>query len=97
MSILSEKPIKFKIAGISSKTVISLTACKAATAAPTPYSAPTKLIPIVPPGAEPKIAIIGSTPRILLMIKATIIPVIKRLIVIINAGFQRIFNSPKVS
>ena len=97
MSILSEKPIKLRTAGIRSKTVISLTACKAATAAPTPYSAPTKLIPIVPPGAEPKIATIGSTPRILLISKATKIPVTNRLKVIINAGFQRIFNSPNVS
>ena len=48
------------IAGMSNNTVISLTACNAATAAPTPNSAPTRLIPIVPPGAAPNRAIIEN-------------------------------------
>ena len=34
-------------------TVISLTAWRVATAAPTPYSEPTRLMPLIPPGAAP--------------------------------------------
>ena len=46
-------PKKFKsltTKGRIRSTVINLTACKVATAAPTPYSEPTRLIPLIPPG-----------------------------------------------
>ena len=48
-------PNKFKhftIKGRIRSTVINLTACRVATAAPTPYSDPTRLIPLMPPGAH---------------------------------------------
>ena len=35
--------------------MINLTACRVATAAPTPYSEPTRLIPLMPPADAPKI------------------------------------------
>ena len=84
-------------AGISNNTVTNLTACRAATAAPTPNSAPIRLIPIVPPGEEPKIATVVSIPKNLLIRKAISKPVNNKENVIINAGFHRFCNSPKVS
>ena len=93
----SFKPSKFKRAGINNKTVINLTACKAATEAPTPYSDPTRLIPIVPPGAEPNTAIAVSIPKNLLIRNAIKSPVINKENVIINAGFHKFCNSLKVS
>ena len=86
--MISNEASNLTTEGSKKRIVISLTACIAATAAPTPNSAPTRLIPSVPPGAAPKRAITGSTPRSLLLIKPTINPVNTRLIVINKAGFQ---------
>ena len=47
----------FTTKGRIKRTVINLTACRVATAAPTPYSEPTRLM-LIPPGAAPK----GITP-----------------------------------
>ena len=88
---------KFTIAGIKKRTVINLTACKAATAAPTPNSSPTRLIPIVPPGAAPSKATTLSTPRNRLIKSPTKTPLIRSVKVIIKAGFQSNCNSVNVS
>ncbi len=42
------------------RTLINLTACRVSTAAPTPYSDPTRLIRLIPPGAAPRIVVITS-------------------------------------
>ena len=55
-------------------------------------SAPTRLIPLIPPGAEPRSEIIGSIPSKRLVQRPTTIPVQTRVIVISNAGFQMTCN-----
>ena len=88
---------RVEIAGITKRSVINLTVCKVATAAPTPYSAPIRLIAMVPPGAEPNRAIIFSTPKNLLINSPTNKPVVKSMKVINNAGFQSDCSSANVS
>ena len=58
-------PNKFKhltTKGRIRSTVINLTACRVATAAPTPYSEPTRLMPLIPPGAAPRICLLYTSP-----------------------------------
>ena len=49
----------FTTKGRIRSTVINLTACRVATAAPTPYSEPSRLIAL-PTGAAPRIVVITS-------------------------------------
>ena len=74
-------------------TVISLTAWRVATAAPTPYSEPTRLIPLIPPGAAPRIVVITSILSNLLVHKPIVNPVITRVKVIKIAGFHKLWIS----
>ena len=79
------------------RTVMSLTAWRVATAGPTPYSEPTKLIPLIPPGAAPRIVVIISTSSNLLVHKPIAKPVITNVNVIKIAGFHKVCNSTKES
>ena len=93
-------PIKlrdFTTNGSIKSTVISLTACNVATAAPTPYSDPTKLIPLIPPGAAPRIVVMISTPSKRLVQSPIARPVITNVKVINIAGFHNICSSFKES
>ena len=86
-------PNKFKhftTKGRISSTVISLTACRVATAAPTPYSDPTRLIPLIPPGAAPRIVVITSMFSNLLVHNPIANPVITNVKVIKIAGFHNV-------
>ncbi len=86
-------PNKFKnftTKGRISRTVISLTACKVATAAPTPYSEPTRLIPLIPPGAAPRIVVITSILSNLLVHNPIANPVITKVKVIKIATLQHL-------
>ena len=86
-------PNKFKhftTRGRIKSTVISLTACKVATAAPTPYSDPTRLIPLIPPGAAPRIVVITSMLSNLLVHNPITKPVITKVKVIKIAGFHKL-------
>ena len=69
--------------------MINLTACKVATAGPTPYSDPTRLIPLKPPGAAPRIVVIISILSNLLVHKPIAYPVITRVKVINIAGLHK--------
>ena len=71
-------------------TVINRTACKVATAAPTPYSDPTRLMPLIPPGAAPRIVVITSILSNLLVHKPIANPVITRVKVIKMAGLHKL-------
>ncbi len=85
-------PNKFKhftIKGRIRRTVINLTACKVATAAPTPYSEPTRLIPLIPPGAAPRIVVITSILSNLLVHNPIANPVITKVNVINMAGLHK--------
>ena len=86
-------PKKFKhftIKGSIRSTVINLTACRVATAAPTPYSDPTRLMPLMPPGAAPRIVVITSILSNLLVHKPIANPVITKVKVIRIAGLHRL-------
>ena len=86
-------PKKFKnltTKGRIRSTVINLTACKVATAAPTPYSEPTRLIPLIPPGAAPKIVVIISILSNLLVHNPINNPVITKVKVINMAGLHKV-------
>ena len=86
-------PNKFKhltIKGRIRSTVINLTACKVATAAPTPYSEPTRLIPLIPPGAAPRIVVITSIFSNLLVHKPIANPVKTKVKVIRIAGLHKL-------
>ena len=87
----------FTINGNIKSIVINLTACRVATAGPTPYSDPTKLIPLIPPGAAPRIVVIISTFSNLLVHKPIANPVITNVNVIKIAGFHKVCNSAKES
>ena len=86
-------PNKFKnftIKGRIRSTVINRTACKVATAAPTPYSDPTKLIPLIPPGAAPRMVVIKSIFSNLLVHNPIAKPVITKVKVIKMAGLHKL-------
>jgi len=78
-----------EIKGRIKSTVINLTACRVATAAPTPYSDPTRLIPLIPPGAAPKIVVITSIFSNLLVHNPIANPVITKVKVINMAGLHK--------
>ena len=80
----------FTTKGRIKSTVISLTACSVATAAPTPYSDPTKLIPLIPPGAAPRIVVMISILSNLLVHKPIANPVITKVKVIKIAGLHKL-------
>ena len=88
--IIPNKFRHFTTKGSISNTVINLTACKVATAAPTPYSEPTRLMPLMPPGAAPRIVVITSIFSILLVHNPTAKPVITKVNVIKIAGLHKI-------
>ena len=73
--------------------VTNLTVCKAVTAGPTSYSEPIELIPLIPPGAAPRIVVIISTLSNLLVHKLMASPVIISVNVIEIAGFHKDCNS----
>ena len=85
----------FTINGNIKSIVINLTACRVATAGPTPYSEPTRLIPLIPPGAAPRIVVIMSTFNNLLVHKPMAKPVKTSVKVIRIAGFHKVCNSTK--
>ena len=87
----------FTTKGRIKSTVISLTACSVATAAPTPYSDPTKLIPLIPPGAAPRIVVMISILSNLLVHKPIANPVITKVKVIKIAGLHKLCSSTKES
>ena len=80
----------FTTKGSIKSTVINLTACRVATAAPTPYSDPTRLIPLIPPGAAPRIVVITSICSNLLVHNPIANPVITRVKVIKIAGLHKL-------
>ena len=80
----------FTIKGRIKSTVINLTACRVATAAPTPYSDPTRLMQLIPPGAAPRIVVITSIFSNLLVHKPIANPVITKVKVIKIAGFHKL-------
>ena len=85
-------PIIFKnftTKGRIKSTVINLTACKVATAGPTPYSDPTRLIPLIPPGAAPRIVVMISILSNLLVHNPIANPVITKVKVINMAGLHK--------
>ena len=86
-------PNKFKhltTKGRIRSTVISRTAWRVATAAPTPYSDPTRLMPLMPPGAAPRIVVITSILSNLLVHNPIANPVIIKVKVIKMAGFHKL-------
>ena len=86
-------PNKFKnftIKGRIRSKVINRTACKVATAAPTPYSDPTKLIPLIPLGATPRIVVIKSIFINLLDHSSIAKPVLTKVKVIKMAGIHKL-------
>ena len=85
----------FTTKGRIKRTVINLTAWRVATAGPTPYSEPTRLIPLMPPGAAPSIVVIMSTLSNLLVHKPIASPVNTRVKVIRIAGFHKLCNSTR--
>ena len=88
--IIPNKFKHFTTKGRISSTVINRTACRVATAAPTPYSEPTKLIPLMPPGAAPRIVVITSILSNLLVHKPIANPVITNVKVIKIAGLHKL-------
>ena len=76
--------------GSIKSTVINLTAWRVATAAPKPYSEPTRVIPLIPPRAAPRIVVIISTLSNLLVHNPIAIPVITNVNVIKMAGFHKV-------
>ena len=79
------------------RTVINLTACRVATAGPTPYSEPTRLIPLIPPGAAPRIVVMISILSNLLVNNPIANPVITKVKVIKIAGFHKLCRSANES
>ncbi len=80
----------FTTKGRIRSTVINRTACRVATAAPTPYSDPTRLMPLMPPGAAPRIVVITSILSNLLVHNPIANPVITKVKVIKMAGLHKI-------
>ena len=87
----------FTTKGRIKSTVINLTACRVATAAPTPYSDPTRLIPLIPPGAAPRIVVITSILSNLLVHNPIANPVITKVKVINIAGLHKLWRSTNES
>ena len=87
--IIPNKFKNFTIKGRIKSTVINLTAWRVATAAPTPYSDPTRLIPLIPPGAAPRIVVITSIWSNLLVHNPITNPVITKVKVINIAGLHK--------
>ena len=79
----------FTTKGRIKSTVINLTACRVATAGPTPYSDPTRLIPLIPPGAAPRIVVMISILSNLLVHNPIANPVITKVKVINIAGLHK--------
>ena len=79
----------FTTRGRIKSTVINRTACRVATAAPTPYSDPTRLIPLIPPGAAPRMVVITSILSNLLVNNPNASPVMTKVKVINMAGFHK--------
>ena len=88
--IIPNKFKHFTIKGRIKSTVINLTACRVATAAPTPYSDPTRLMPLIPPGAAPRIVVITSILRSLLVHNPIANPVKTKVKVIKIAGLHKL-------
>ena len=80
----------FTINGRIRRTVINLTACNVATAAPTPYSDPTRLMPLIPPGAAPRMVVMTSILSNLLVHNPIAKPVITKVKVIRIAGLHKL-------
>ena len=80
----------FTIRGRIKSTVINLTACRVATAAPTPYSDPTRLMPLIPPGAAPRMVVITSILSNLLVHNQMANHVITKVKVIKIAGLHKL-------
>ena len=91
--IIPNKFKHFTTKGRIRSTVISRTACKVATAAPTPYSEPTRLMPLIPPGAAPRIVVITSKFSNLLVHNPIANPVITKVKVIKIAGLHKLCRS----
>ena len=72
--------------------LINLTACKVATAAPTPYSDPTRLIPQMPPGVAPRIFVITFILNNLFVHNPIVNPVITKAKVIKMAGLHKLWR-----
>ena len=87
----------FTTKGRIKSTVINLTACKVATAGPTPYSDPTRLIPLIPPGAAPRIVVMISILSNLLVHNPIANPVITKVKVINMAGLHKFWISTNES
>ena len=87
--IIPNKFKHFTTKGRIRSTVINRTACKVATAAPTPYSDPTRLMPLIPPGAAPRIVVITSIFSNLLVHNPIANPVITKVKVIKMAGLHK--------
>ena len=87
----------FTTNGRIKSTVINLTACRVATAAPTPYSDPTRLMPLIPPGAAPRIVVITSIFSNLLVHNPIANPVITKVKVIRIAGLHKLCRSTNES
>ena len=88
--IIPNKFKHFTTKGRIKSTVINRTACKVATAAPTPYSEPTRLMPLIPPGAAPRIVVITSMFSNLLVHNPIANPVITKVKVINIAGLHKL-------
>ena len=88
--IIPNKYKHFTTKGRISSTVINRTACRVATAAPTPYSDPTRLMPLMPPGAAPRIVVITSILSNLLVHNPIANPVITKVNVIKIAGLHKL-------
>ena len=87
----------FTTKGRIRRTVINLTACRVATAAPTPYSDPTRLIPLIPPGAAPRIVFITFILSNLLFHNPIANPVITKVMAINIAGLHKLWRSTNES
>ena len=88
--IIPNKLRHFTTKGSIKSTVIKRTACRVATAAPTPYSDPTRLMPLIPPGAAPRIVVITSIFSNLLVHNPIANPVTTKVKVIKMAGLHKL-------
>ena len=88
-NILKHFTIKGRIRG----TLIILIACRVAIAAPTSYSNPIRLIPLIPPGAAPRIVVITSILSNLLIHNPIANSVITKVKVNKIAGLHKVWRS----
>ena len=79
------------------RTVINLTAWRVATAVPTPYSEPTRLIPLMPLGAAQRIVVIISILSNLLVHNPIANPAIIKVKVIKMAVLHKLWRSTNYS